>query len=210
MRYILLFSLLLFSIISCNTSSNDNSGIKTKPLTNGNTKAEKLKDNSALTFNFNAFGIHKESLGPITIGMTMANAEKEVSQLTKKECEAYDLGYDGGGKAYIYSWKNQPVLAFVPKRDSEEIIAIIALHKNLKTRNGLHPNSTVKEIQQKYPDITINQNLMMEWEYMFDEENNWDFVFMTNENNTIGIYKELEVPTKPVKTETAMNWITIK
>ena len=115
-----------------------------------------------------------------------------------------------GGKAYIYSLENEPILALVPKRDSEEILVIIALSKNLKTNNGLNPKSKVTEIQEKYPNIEINQDLMMSWEFMSEEKNNWDFVFMTEENNRIGEYKEIEVPTKPKRPDTKMDWITIK
>ncbi|ESU20183.1 hypothetical protein FEDK69T_30340 [Flavobacterium enshiense DK69] len=204
MKIKLLFLLFIFFTFSC----KNNSEIKAE--SSNNTEIETLDSKNVDGFNFNKFKIDKGNIGPIKIGMKIFDAEKEITELTKKECEAYDFGYDGGGKAYIYYLKDEPILALVPKMDSDEILVIIALSKNLKTNNGLNPNSTVKEIQEKYPNIEINQDLMMSWEFMHDENNNWNLVFMTEDNNRIGDYKELEVPTKPIRNEIAMNWITIK
>jgi hypothetical protein len=162
------------------------------------------------TFEFEKFKISKGKIGEIKIGMNIIDAEKMLNGLTKEEAEAYDFGFDGGGKAYIYSLKKEPVLALVPKRDSEEIFVIIALNKNLKTKNGLNPKSKISDIQHKYPNIEIIQDLMMDWEFMHDEKNNWNFVFLTDSNNRIGEYKEIEKPTEPKKTETKMDWITIR
>lgn len=167
-------------------------------------KRKKNKD-----FDFKKFEISKGKIGEIKIGMNIKDAETKLNELIKKEVEAYDFGFDGGGKAYIYSFKNEPVLGLIPKRDSEEILVIIALSKNLKTNNGLNPKSKVIEIQERYPNIEINQNLMMGWEFMSDKKNNWEFVFITEDNNSIGEYKEIEVPTIPKRTETKMDWITI-
>jgi len=142
--------------------------------------------------------------------MEISEAETKLSNLTKEEAEAYDFGYDGGGKAYIYSFKNKPVIAIIPKRESTEILAIIALNNKLKTDNGLNPNSSVKEIQKKYPEIEVYQNIMMNWEFIHEQKDNLDFIFTTKENNKIGKYTELEAPTKPIRSEIKMNWITIK
>lgn len=172
-------------------------------------KVESQKDKTR-TFNFSNFKITKGKIGEIKVGMDIIDAEKLLNDLTKKTTQAHDFGFDGGGTAYIYSLQNEPILALIPKRDSQEILVIIALSKNLKTNNGLNPKSKVTEIQEKYPNIEINQDLMMSWEFMSDETNNWDFVFMTDENNSIGAYTEIDVPTKPIRTETKMDWITIR
>ncbi len=199
---------LLFLItlqISCKNDTEKQIEIWNNQIKKIETQKKKPK-----TFEFEKFKISKGKMGDITIGMNIIDAEKEIYELTKEEAEAYDFGFDGGGKAYIYSLKNEPILALVPKRDSEVIFAIIALNKNLKTTNGLNPKSNISEIQNKYPNIEINQDLMMDWEYMYNEKNNWNFVFLTDENNRIGEYKEIEMPTQPKRTETKMDWITIK
>ncbi|MHC0440974.1 hypothetical protein [Flavobacterium sp. 3-210] len=161
-------------------------------------------------FDFQKFIISKGKIGEIKIGMRISDAEKFINQLTKTKAEAYDFGFDGGGFAYIYSLKNEPVIALIPKRDSDEILAITALSKNLKMNNGLHPESTVAEIQQKYPDIKINQDIMMDWEFMQDPKNNLQFIFMTNENNQIGEYSELEIPSEPKRIDIKTDWIEIR
>ena len=67
----------------------------------------------------------------------------------------------------------------------------------------------MSEIQSKYPNIEIHLDEMMDWEGMSDEKNNWGFIFMTEENNRIGKYKDIYMPTVPIRTETKMNWILI-
>jgi hypothetical protein len=200
----ILILLIIFSF-SCNKSP------KTESLA-----AKNPPDSTAITnlkfenFDFEKFKIKKGQIGDIKIGMEISEAETKLSNLTKEEAEAYDFGYDGGGKAYIYSFKNKPVIAIIPKRESTEILAIIALNNKLKTDNGLNPNSSVKEIQKKYPEIEVYQNIMMNWEFIHDQKDNLDFIFTTKENNKIGKYTELEAPTKPIRSEIKMNWITIK
>lgn len=48
------------------------------------------------------------------------------------------------------------------------------------------------------------------WEFISDTTNNWKFVFMTDGDETVGHYTELEVPSKPVNVKIKSNWITIK
>ena len=201
------FTLLILLILqlSCKNITD-----KQKETWNNRIQEFESQKEKSKKFDFEKFEISKGQIGEIKVGMNINDAEKKLNVLTKKEAEANDFGYDGGGKAYIYSLENEPILALVPKRDSEEILVIIALSKNLKTNNGLNPKSKVNEIQEKYPNIEINQDLMMSWEFISEEKNNWEFVFMTEENNRIGEYKEIEVPTKPKRTETKMDWITIK
>ena len=199
-------TLIILTILQLSCKNDTEKQIK--PSNIGTQKVESQKK-ITIGFDFEAFKISKGQIGEI-VGINIYYAEKKLNGLTKKEAEAYDFGFDGGGKAYIYLLENEPVLALVPKMDSEEILVIIALSKNLKTNNGLNPKSKVKEVQQKYPNIEINQDLMMNWEDIYDENNDWIFVFMTDENNRIGDYKEIEMPTKPKRTETKMDWITIK
>jgi hypothetical protein len=200
-------TLILLIIIQLSCKNDTEKQIK--PSNIGNQKVESQKKKTK-GFDFEAFKISKGQIGDIKVGMNIYDAEKKLNGLSKKEAEAYDFGFDGGGKAYIYLLENEPVLALVPKMDSEVILVIIALSKNLKTNNGLNPKSKVTEIQKKYPNIEINQDLMMSWEFMSDEENNWNFVFMTDENERIGEYQQIDASTKPERTETKMDWITIR
>lgn len=160
-------------------------------------------------FDFEKFTISKGQIGSIKIGMIINEIEKELSGLTRKEADAFDFGFDGGGKAFIYSMGKEPILALIPKQDSDEVFAIIALNENLKTYNGLSPKSKISHLQKTYPKIEINQDLMMSWEFMYDKKNNWTFVFMTDGHNRIGKYKNPDKPTQPKKAETKMDWITI-
>lgn len=201
-------SLLLFLIIiqlSCQEKNNK----QVETLNNRIQKIETEKENTN-EFEFEKFKISKGKIGAIKVGMSISDAEQFLNSLTKTEAEAYDFGFDGGGIAYLYSLENEFVIALIPKRNSEEILAIIALSEKLETKNGLHPKATVAEIQQKYPGIKINQNLMMEWEFINDKKNNMEFVFMTSQNKQIGEYQELEIPVAPKRTDVKADWITIK
>ncbi|MCD0466127.1 hypothetical protein [Flavobacterium sp. ENC] len=176
-----------------------------KQIENTNSKSSKveLHIKEANRFDFEKFKISKGQVGEIKVGMDLGKAEKLLKQLTKKEAEAYDFGFDGGGKAYLYSLDDEFIIGLIPKADSKEILAIVALSKNLKTSNGLNPKSTVSEIQKKYPTTKIVQNLMMDWQFIEDEKNNWEFILMTGENEPIGEFNDSN-------TEIKSDWITIK
>ncbi len=142
--------------------------------------------------------------------MTITQAEKHLKGLPKGVNEATAFGYGGGGPAYIYNLGRQPLLALIPKLNMDTILLIIAAHKDLKTTNGLNPNSTVADLLEKYPSLTINQDLMNSWEYATDTTNKWNFIFITDEKQQIGDYPELEVPSKPKRLSIKTSWITIK
>jgi len=197
--------ILISFLLSCKKSAEK----KIETRNSENQKTE-IKNNKNKIFEFERFEISKGQLGDIKVGMNINEAEKKIKQLTKTEAEAYDFGYDGGGKSYIYSLENEPILALIPKMDSEEILAILALSKNLKTIDGLNPKSKIFEIQNTYPNIEINLNLMMSWEYLNNEKNNWTFVFMTDDTNRIGEYKNIELPAKPKRTQVKTDWIAIE
>lgn len=201
----LLFLILILLQFSCKDNSEKQAEIWNKRIQEAKVLAKTIKK-----FDFEKFQISNGKVGEIKIGMTISEAEKLIEPLTKKEETAYDFGYDGGGKAFLYSLKNEPVIALVPKRDSQEILAVIALNKNLKTENGLNPKSTVAEIQEKYLDIKVEVDLIMDSEFMMDKKNNLKFDFFTNESNRIGEYTDLEIPVKPVRTNIKADWITIK
>ncbi|KAF2516581.1 hypothetical protein [Flavobacterium foetidum] len=202
--------ILFLFVISC--------GKKTETQTeNANTEAKEVtiqkvapETRETPNFDFENFKIEKGKVGDITIGMTMNEAESFLKNLSKTEAEAYDFGFDGGGKAYLYSFKDELVLALIPKRDSDEILAIAALNEKLRTTNGLHPKSSIQEIKKLYPKTQINQNLMMGWEVIYDEKNDWEFVFMTTEENRIGAYNDFETPAEPKIMNAKSDWITIK
>lgn len=194
---LLILVILQFSCKERTETQIENKKIKVSRVESQNRKTKK--------FDFGKFEISKGQIGEIKIGMNISDAEKLLNPLTKKEAEAYDFGFDGGGKAYLYSLGDQFIIGLIPKADSKEILAIVALSKKLKTNNGLNPKSTVAEIQKKYPTTKISQNLMMDWKFITDEKNNWDFVFMTTENKPTG-----DTETESKRTETKADWITIK
>jgi hypothetical protein len=187
---------------------------------NSTTKTENNKNKSDLTtekdteqtiqFDFDKFKILKGQLGTIKIGMTIAEAEMQFSGMTKKTDEATTFGLCGGSPVYLYYSGNELIFGLIPKLDTDTLLFVIAANKKLQTTNGLNPNATVSELIQKYPDLTVQQDLTNSWEFYEDETNGWDFIFMTDEKTQIGEYTELEVPSKPKRLTTKTDWITIK
>jgi hypothetical protein len=187
---------------------------------NSTTKTEKNENQTDLTteketeqtvqFDFDKCKILKGQLGEIKIGMTIAEAEMQFSGLTKKTDEATNFGFGGGSPAYLYYSGDELLFGLIPKLETDTLLFIIAAHKNLQTTNGLNPNSTVEELLKKYPDLTVQQDLMNSWEFFQDLNNGWDYIFMTDEKTEIGEYPELEVPSKPKRLTTKTDWITIR
>ncbi len=197
--------LLLINLISCKKTKENQSETYNKKIYKTENKG---KVNTK--FNFDNFLISKGQIGEIKIGMSLNNTEKYLREMTRKEVEAYDFGYGGGGKAYIYSIYNEPIFALITNFETKSIIAIIAISNKLKTNNGLNPNSKVVDILKIYPKMVINQDDMTSEEFMYDEKNKWSFIFKTNEKNRIGEYTDIEESTKPKRIKTKMNYIEIK
>lgn len=197
-----------FLIFSCNTTPEKNSN-ETKVELEAEKPVEKSNSEST-EFEFSDFKIMNGQLGPIKIGMTVQEAENQFDGLTKKEDEAVNFGFGGGSPAYLYYSGDEIVFGLIPSLGTDTLLFIIAAHKNLETTNGLNPNSTVKDLLEKYPDLMVNQDLMNGWEYFKDTANGWDFVFMTDEKTQIGEYPELEVPSIPKRLTTKTDWITIR
>lgn len=205
MRIKLSLLILIFLQFSCKDKTD-----RQHETWNKSIQEVKSETQETTSFDFQKFKIAKGQVGAIKIGMTISDAEEFLSSLTKTEAEAYDFGFDGGGAAYIYSLKNENIIALIPKRDSDELLAIAAISKNLKTDNGLNPKSTVAEIQAKYPNIQVNQDVMMDWEFIQDKKSNLQFIFMTNEENQIGEYSESELPVNPKRTDIKADWIEVR
>lgn len=172
-------------------------------------KIEKESEQSVY-FNFHNFIIRKGQLGEIKIGMTITEAEKQLTGLKKKTDQATNFGFGGGSSANLYYLGDELLFGLIPRLGTDTLLLIIAANKNLLTTNGLNPNSTVEDLLEKYPDLTVNQDLMSGGEFYQDTTNNWDFVFKTNEHTEIGDYPELEEPSRPKQLTTHADWIVIR
>lgn len=203
MKHILTFLIGLF-LFGCNSITKTENNETETDLT-----IEK-KSEKSVDFDFEKFKVLKGKLGDIKIGMTITEAEMQFSGLTRKTDEATNFGFGGGSPAYLYYSGGELLFGLIPKLETDTLLFIIAAHKNLQTTSGLNPNSTVEELLKKYPDLTVQQDLMNGWEFYQDQTNEWDFIFMTDEKTEIGEYPELEVPSKPKRLTTKTDWITIR
>lgn len=176
---------------------------------NAETLSDSLSMTDSLLFDFDKFPIQKGSLGPLHIGMTIEEAEKLFTGLIKGEDEAGNFGFDGGEKSYLYYLNKELVFVLIPKLETDTILSIVAIHNNLTTTNGLHPNASVQQIQALYPDMIVEHDLLNGWEIFHDATNQWQFVFITDENERIGDYPDLDAPSKPKRLQIQADWITI-
>lgn len=182
--------------------------IKPDPVFTEPAQREPLKNSKI--FAFEDFVIDKGRLGPITIGITIDQAEKHLAGLVKQEVSPLDFGVDGGGEAYMYSREEEPVLALIPAMDTDTILFIAAIHKKLKTSNGLNANATVQDILKTYPGMKVRVNQITLWEYMWDKDKEWSFDFMTDEQNQIGKYADIEDSSEPLRKDIKADWILIR
>lgn len=162
------------------------------------------------SFRFDEFKIDKERIGSIKLGMTVSEAEEFLSGFRKEVSEAILFGFGGGSPAYLYYWEDEIVLGLIPALDTDTLLYLVAAHPQIKTTNGLNPNSSVSELLKKYPHLTVMKDLMNQWEFFQDKNKGWDFIFMTEKETEIGEYQDLYHPAVPKRLNTKSDWITIR
>lgn len=204
---ILLTFLLIVCLLSCSsrskTQENDH---RQKNLTQSSTlQLEK-------PFDFSKFLIEKRKLGNIEIGMTIFEAEVHFKGLKKIEDEAANLGYGGGSSSFLYYFDDEIIFALIPRAYTDTITLIVAIHKHLRTNNGLSPNSSVQDLLEVYPDLVVYPNQITLTEFAIDKENEWYFEFGTDVNNQIGEYdgSNFDGPSRPTRLDIKASWIEIK
>lgn len=201
LKHPLAITLMLTMMLSCSQSVEHGQKVEVELETAETSESE--------NFNYQGIKIKKSQLGEITIGMTISEAEQNFSGLRKEAAGATSFGFGGGSPAYLYYDKNELVFGLIPALGSDTVLFIIALSNKLRSINGLSPNSSVKAISERYPDIQVSQDLMNGWEHISDTVNNWDFVFMTDEK-TVGEYPALDLPSELKNRSIKANWITVK
>jgi hypothetical protein len=172
-------------------------------------RAEAIGTTETDTLNFEEFTISKGQIGEIKIGMKLSELATALSTFNSKEIDAYDFGFDGGGKAIVYSYKNEAVFALVPAYQTDSIISIIGLHKNLVFKSGIQVGMSVDQVLRHYPNAEVELNLMTDWEEIADAKNAYILVFKTDEKSRIGKYPEIGEPSKPFNLKPKMEWVTI-
>lgn len=161
------------------------------------------------SLDYSKYQITKEGLGPVQLGKSFTETDALLKDFIKDEVLAYDFGFDGGGKAWVYKYKNNAIFGIIPARDSDTIIGIAAIDHKLRSANGVHPKMTVKELLALYPKLKASQNLLMGWESIIDTDNNRKFIFITSDNNRIADFSEPGESVAPKQVDVHCNWITI-
>jgi hypothetical protein len=177
-----------------------------------NSRSETAKTTETIetdVLNFKEYKVSKGQIGEIKIGKRISELTTALSTFTSKEIDAYDFGFDGGGKAIVYSYKNEAVFALVPAYETDYIIALIALHKNLVFKSGIQVGMSVDQVLKHYPNAEFELNLMSDWEEIADAKNAFILVFKTDEEHRIGTYTKIGEPSKPFNLKPKMAWVTL-
>lgn len=204
-------NLLTFLLIVCLLSCSSRPQIQ-----EGEQRQKNLSQSDALhlenSFDFSKFLIEKGKLGNIEIGMAISQAEMHFQGLKKIENEAANFGYGGSSSSFLYYLDDEIIFALIPHANTDNITLIIAIHKHLRTINGLSPKSSVQELLEVYPDLVIYPNQITLTEFAIDNENDWHFAFGTDVNNQIGDYdsSNFDGPSKPKRLDIKASWIEIK
>jgi hypothetical protein len=146
-------------------------------------------------------------IGDIAIGMTLEELRLVYLNaiFTEKEnkygsCAESKNGYE--------IWNNNKLLGFAltksinekieytetdinysnEKIANEKITSFIVLPSNYNDVK-INENITAYEVLKNYPKANIRIDSLTEWEHIFIKELNMEFVFKTDENSRIGIYK---------------------
>lgn len=215
---IVLISGLLLSVYSCNRTTKNtlltstSIPVEITPIILPDSLSNDSHQDSILDGldNYKTWMIQKKSLGPIFIGMDIKVTDSILSNFKKQNAVAEDFGYSGGSPAYIYSVNNEPIFAIVQSLNNKKVYAIIAISEQLKTENGIHPKMSVEELLINYPKMKFSIDTMNGWECSEDVSNQWDFIFITNSKNRIGLYTNPEQSTYPRRTSAQNTWITIR
>jgi len=124
--------------------------------------------------------ISKGKVGELKIGMTLADGRALMKEYDEKSYDSNTFGIGGGSTAYFYSQNGDGILALIPNSNGE-VKYIQVFSTNYQTSSGIKPNSSLGDLLKVYPDLELKSNLMTNNEYFKDVENNFSFVFMTNE-----------------------------
>lgn len=171
------------------------------------TVATEVKKVNPDSLDYSKYQITTEGLGPVQLGKSFTATDALLKDFIKDEVLAYDFGFDGGGKAWVYKYKNNAIFGIIPARDSDSIIGIAAIDHKLSSANGVHPKMTVKELLALYPKLKASHNLLMGWESIIDTDNNREFIFITNDS--IANYPDPNGSVTPKRMDARCDWITI-
>lgn len=162
-------------------------------------------------YNFNKLLIGKHSIGKVKTNTRISKAELlfDFDNIDTVSIGCY--GFCGGGEAYQYSMNGEILLSFIPKRYTDTILYIAAVHPNIMTATSLSPHSSLKKLLEYYPDLLLEQDLMTGNEYFYDSVYQWQFVnVLCKGEKMMGNYPIAEVPSKPFSLAQHFDWILIK
>jgi hypothetical protein len=170
----------------------------------------KREEEKKTAFSFLDYPISRGRVGNIKVGTQITSYYRQLKSLKKSETTSYQFGFDGGGIASVYSFKNEPVFALIPALETDSIIAIIVMNENFQSISRVRVGMKAQEVSSLYPLAKIQVNEMMNWEEMYDKENNFSLIFKTKNEYRVGVYTDIEKATSPVNLTPKLDWITVR
>lgn len=163
-----------------------------------------------IQLNFEHWDIGEGALGPIKLGTHISDYKTDFTGLDSTGVDCYEYKYDGGGPAYEYRYRGRLLFTLMPAMDSDSIIAIMAIDKGFKMKNGIHPGSTIAQLKEKNGKINIRMDYLTGGEYIPDSINGTNYIFDTADDSLVAAYPDIDKPGIIKRTDVKCNWIEIK
>lgn len=139
-------------------------------------KSENNKEVSPLSILENV-KVQKHQLGEFNIGNPVIQSDVKTWQaFDQRQVNAGFFGFDGGGNASLFSFKDQPVFALL-KDENDIIKAIIAIYPAIQTKENISVQSSFQQIKTTYPQGILKNDPMNKWSIYNIPSKNWQFIF---------------------------------
>ncbi len=170
---------------------------------------------SQITFAQNAnFLITKNSVGSVELGLTRIEAINRVLQLgyDTTTVDAWNYLLDGGGTGIEVSKDNEVLMFFWTFWTDDLIHGINIVSSKYKYSNGIGTSSTISDLLKANSSYLVVIDVeLTSTEYIKDDDLNAQFIFLTNDDNRIGMYdlEEWRVISKPFRFNAKIDWIML-
>ncbi len=197
MRQLLIFigTVLLFQF--CSRIENKNEEKKKEDV-----KEETFEEKESL--------ITPKSIGLARLGQTIAAFKQTFKDYELTTVPVWNYCVDGGGNGILVS-KDKEVLLFVwTMPGSDSIHSITGLSKQFRTKEGLGPTTSVRQLMKQYPSLTLVNDMLCEGlEFFWERKTGIKYEFISNDSTRIGHYTNDITVSVPFDTVRRINGVVI-
>ena len=161
--------------------------------------------NSCLSFTKN--GICGIDLGD-DLNSSINNLKKRFKDFELISVSSNDWGYGGGTESFLVRKNGVNQFVLIPSSENNRILFIVILNSNYVNSEGLKTGISVKEILGIKSNLKFTINLMNGYEESSFNKNT-TLIFLTEDENRIGEYKEIESYSSAIETNIKVDRIIL-